>query len=87
VTVPVDIPGYGQVLVRSLCRGEMELIAYEADGVELLQLAEIVRRGCVRPDVFRISDAALAAEFDACPDALEAIGAAILERSWPAVDV
>lgn len=81
----VAIGGYGPVLVRSLSQGEMELVAHLADGDELAQLAEIVRRGCVRPDVWRMPDSVLRAEFDGCPDALALIGAAILDRSWPAV--
>ena len=82
----VEIEGYGEVAIRPLTRGQMELIAAEAGGDEQVQLAEIVRRGCVRPNLLTMSDEEFVAEFRDRPNVLPAIGAEIMDRSWPAVE-
>ena len=78
------VPGYGPVVVRGLERGEVELITAEADGDAGVAWAAFVRKGSVRPDVFRMSDDELQAEFARCPDALVAIGDRVVAESWHA---
>lgn len=83
----VDIDGYGPVLLRGLEQGEIELIGCRAAGDISVVIAEVVRRGCVRPDIYRMPDDEFTVEFTGRAEQLAHIGAAILERSWPAVQV
>jgi hypothetical protein len=78
----VEIEGYGPIEIRSLTKRQMVRCKELSGGNEQLQIVHIIRRGMANP---KCSDEFLA-EIKDTPNVLDAIGAAIIERSWPNVE-